>query len=56
MAYEHVTTRHAPLIHIDITGNSQGGKNKLIARFFVLIPDRVQHELEGPILRYADAD
>jgi hypothetical protein len=32
---------YAPLIHIDITGHSRGGKDKLIARFFAFIPDRV---------------
>jgi hypothetical protein len=32
---------YAPLIHIDITGHSRGGKDKLIARFFVFIPDGV---------------
>jgi len=32
---------YAPLIHIDITGHSRGGKDKLIARFFAFIPDGV---------------
>jgi hypothetical protein len=32
---------YAPLIHIDITGHSRGGKDKLTARFFAFIPDRV---------------
>jgi hypothetical protein len=32
---------YAPLIHIDITGHSRGGKDKLVARFFAFIPDHV---------------
>jgi hypothetical protein len=32
---------YAPLIHIDITGHSRGGKDKLIGRFFAFIPDGV---------------
>jgi hypothetical protein len=32
---------YGPLIHIDITGHSRGGKDKLISRFFTFIPDGV---------------